>query len=106
MTGWAIFNAVLSVIVFGVLGYKLLVLPDGFSFWERLGMGMIGGGCLLTIGPILWTEPTPYEEWAASLLRVGVAIYFISRMLKHHHANRAMVRQARQYKRDKAPQNP
>lgn len=99
MTGWIIFNVALSITVFGLLAYELLVMPERLPIWERVGVGILGAGCLLTVAPILFHEPTPFEDWAASLLRVGVAIFFFARMTKHAAANRAMVRAARRHKR-------
>lgn len=101
MTGWVIFNVISSIAVFGLLAYELITMPERLPFWERFGVGLIGAGCLLTVAPFLFHEPTPFEDWAISLLRAGVAIFFFSRMVKHSLANREMVKQARRYKRGK-----
>jgi hypothetical protein len=94
---WMVVNAVLSAIVAGIVFYKLVRLPARFTFTERLGMSLIGAGCLMTIGPILSQSATPFEDWAATLLRVGLVVYFTGRMVKHYQANRAAKRQAREH---------
>lgn len=94
---WPILNMTASLIVAAIVGYKLLRRPHAFTTMERVGMGLLGAGSILTIGPIMWTTPTPFEDWSATLLRFGCAIYFVGRMLKHHHNNQAAVRQARRH---------
>ena len=71
---------------------------------ERIGMGLLGTGALLTIGPILWPEASPFEDWSVALFRLGCVIYLFGRLLKHKHANDEMVRQARRYKARQAHQ--
>lgn len=87
-------NIIASLIVAGILTYKLTVRVHKFTCMERLGMGLIGAGSLMTIGPML-AEGTPFDDWTATLLRFGCAIYFIGRLLRHRHNNAAMVKQAR-----------
>ncbi len=85
MSAWAIVNAVLSSVVFGIVAFKLAVWHDRFNAMERFGMGLLGAGCLLTLGPILSDGPTPFEDWSGSLLRVGCTLYFIGRILRHRY---------------------
>lgn len=101
MTAWPIINMTSSLIVAAIVAYKLGWKPDRFSFMERGGMSLVGAGCILTIGPILYVEPTPYEDWSGTLLRIGCAVYFLGRLLKHRHANAAAIRQARAHLRDR-----
>lgn len=97
MTFWMILNAVLSLIAGGFIAYELLVLPQGFSAWERTGVGLIGAGCVMRVAPILWPQDTPFDNWAGSLLLFGLMIFFIARRRKHYQANVAAKRQARQH---------
>ena len=96
---WPILNMISGLIVAAIVAYKLAFKGASFTLTERLGMGLAGAGCILTIGPIMYVEPTPYEDWGGTLLRVGCAIYFVGRMLKHYHNNQAAIRQARRHLR-------
>jgi hypothetical protein len=102
LTLWPVVNVIASFIVALIIAYKLVCLHDRFTHMERAGMGLIGAGALLTIGPLTSTYPTPYEDWSATLLRVGCMIYFIGRILRHKHNNAAAVRQARRHAARKA----
>lgn len=90
-------NIIASLLVAGILTYKLIWRADRFTCMERVGMGLIGGGSILTVGPLMSLAPTPYEDWSATLMRLGLAVYFIGRMLRHQHRNAAAVRQAQKY---------
>jgi hypothetical protein len=83
MTVWAAVNALTGAVACGIIGYKLLLWHSRFNGIERFGMGLLAGGCILTIAPTLWIDPTPFEEWSGALLRTGLAVYFIGRMLHH-----------------------
>lgn len=97
MTIYPLLNIIASLIVAGIIAYKLTARVDKFTVVERLGMGMIGAGSILTIGPLMSVEPTPFEDWSATLLRIGCAVYFYGRMTRHHYNNAAARRQARTY---------
>jgi hypothetical protein len=99
MTIWAVLNVVASLIVAVIVAFKLCRWPDKFTPMERVGMALVGAGSLMTVGPIISFAPTPFEDWSATLLRGGCAIYFIGRMLRHRHLNAAAVRQARSHLR-------
>jgi hypothetical protein len=95
MTFWPIFNAAWSVL--GALALAVLLIRKPFHFTppERAGLSLLAAGMILTIGPILSTAPTPFEDWAASLLRVGGAVFAVGHLARHWLNNRAAVRQAR-----------
>ena len=80
---WPILNACVSMVVGLIMAYKLAFMHERFTAVERVGMGMLGAGSILTIGPILWAHGSPYENWAAFLMRVGICLYFVGRILAH-----------------------
>ncbi len=82
MTVWNLLNAFLSVGIFGIIAYKLLVRRRNFNAYECLGMGLTAAGCIMTVGPILWRDESPFENWAATLMRFGLMVYFIGRMMR------------------------
>jgi hypothetical protein len=86
MIGWLIVNVASSVVVACIVAYKLGAYPDRFSLGEKIGMGLISTGMLLRIGPMLGKSldvASPYDDWSVSLLHVGLAVYFVSRMLRY-----------------------
>lgn len=97
MMFWPVLNMVASLIVAGIVAFKLARKPGNFTPMERFGMAMVGAGSLLTIGPIMSAAPTPFEDWSGTLLRLGCAVYFVGRLLRHRHNNAAAVRQARHH---------
>lgn len=80
---WISINVVLSIVVGVIIAIKLTVWIDRFNCPERVGMGLLGAGCILTIGPILLAHGSPYENWSGSLMRIGLATYFLGRMCRH-----------------------
>lgn len=80
---WPILNTLASVVAAAIITYKLACLHDHFSRVELAGLSLIGAGLILTIGPILSTAPTPFEDWSGTMIRVGLSVYFVGRMLTH-----------------------
>lgn len=94
---WPILNVACGAIVAVILAYRLAIEPHTLTTMERVGMGLFGAGCILTIGPIISVAPTPYEDWSATLLRIGGAVFFIGQLLRHRHLNAAARRHARRH---------
>lgn len=94
---WNIVNAIGSVGLAAVLSYMMIIWGNAYNFPERLGMGLMGGSVILTITPLLTTEPAPFDGWATALLRFGAILYFAARLyrlVKHRHANTKAKRDA------------
>lgn len=88
MMGWVVINIVSAVIVAMIVAYKLGGYADSFNLGERLGMGLIATGMLLRVGPIisrnLWDMRSPFDDWSTLVLHVGLAIYFVARLVRVH----------------------
>jgi hypothetical protein len=95
MMFWPVTNMVASLIVAAILVYKLGWKACSFTPIERFGMAAIGAGCIMTIGPLMSVHPTPFEDWAATLLRIGCAVYFVGRLTRHRYNNWSARRRAR-----------
>lgn len=91
---WASFNAFCSIIVAIILTFDLGYMHEKFTPIERVGMGILGGSMVLSIGP-LWVSNSPFEDWSSGLLRLGCAIYFVGRMTRHKYNNWAQIRSMR-----------
>jgi len=86
MMAWIVVNVVASVTVAAIVTYKLAWLHDRFTRVEMAGMGMLGAGFVLSIAPIIQRGlndgKTPFDDWVTTLIRFGVATYFIGRMMR------------------------
>lgn len=81
---WAVINIFAGMVVACLVSYLLGAHGHRFNIIERVGMGLMGGGSVLTIGPILTrsilTGASPYDDWSGLLLRVGCAIVLLGVM--------------------------
>lgn len=94
---WPVINVIAGAICTAIIIYKLSVKLDRFTRMEQVGMGMTAAGMVLTVGPLIAHDPTPYDDWSGTLLRVGIAVYFIGRQLRHRHNNASARRAARRH---------
>lgn len=86
-------NVLASLVVFCIVAFKLAMHPDKFTWIERVGMGMLAAGCILTVGPITF-KPSPFDDWSSVLMRFGAAVYFVGRLTRHQVNNWQMRRDA------------
>ncbi len=77
---WSCLNVMLSSVVGAVVAVSLFRWPEAFNCPQRVGLGLLGAGCVMTIGPIMIPQGSPFESWSASLFRLGCAIFFIGWM--------------------------
>lgn len=84
-----VINVLASLIVFSIIAYKLTAFPERFTWVERVGMGLLAAGCVMTIGPIT-ADQSPFDGWSTMLMRFGAAVYFIGRMTRHWHNKRGL----------------
>jgi len=85
-------KVLLTLIIFGVIAYKMGRHHDKFTWIERTGMGFIGGGSMMLIAPIT-LKPSPFDDWAMTLFLFGNALYFVGRLTRHWLRNRQMQNQ-------------
>jgi len=90
-------NVVASLIVYGIIAYKLIVQTTKFTPIESIGMGIMAAGCMMTIGPITF-KPSPFDDWSPTLMRVGAAVYFVGRITRHRWNNYRARRQAERWR--------
>ncbi|HEX8554297.1 MAG TPA: hypothetical protein VF695_06285 [Sphingomonas sp.] len=75
MSGWFILSGIVGIGIAFMAAYKLIFFQEMFRVWERIGLGLIAGCSLMSVPPALVEAATPFDEWAASGLRVGLALY-------------------------------
>lgn len=93
MIAWSILNIITAIIPALIIVFKLTAYPDFFTPLERCGMGLTGTALVLRCAPILAKgaelPPTPFDDWATTLMGIGLTMYFIGRLLRRLHKSGA-----------------
>jgi len=95
-----VLNVIASLTVFCIASYKLIWRPRAFTWVERLGLGLLAAGCIMTIGPLTF-KPSPFDDWSIALFRIGCATYFIGRLTRHKLNNALARKQALQWRQER-----
>jgi len=78
---------------------KVTLLRDTLEAEERHGLGIMAGGCILTMAAAL--DPTgPFEGWAAVVPAFGLFLFIrkrVNRDLAHLRRNAEQARRSRDY---------
>jgi hypothetical protein len=84
---------VLSIVALSMIaGYR-----ERFVLMERQGLALVAGSGPLAAHAFVFRGYSPYDEWAPLLFIAGVAMVFVSsllRIIRHDAANKAAVRGA------------
>lgn len=94
---WPILNIIFGLVVAGIITYRLGWTYKTLTQMERSGMGFIGAAMFLNIAPLISSNPTPYEDWGGTLLRLGCTLFFFGQLLRHRDNNKETVRQAKRH---------
>lgn len=101
MNTWEIINAILRLILTGLVIYKLSQFREFANIWERMGLGMMGGGSFLTIGILIEGPRSPFDGWAVTVLTLGMVLLIGGRTwrdMKHERANREQLEYAKEWR--------
>lgn len=79
---WDICLVGTSLTVALLAAVKLALWHRQFNAVERYGLGILGAGCLMTLGPILATG-SPFDQWAPFLFRIGVLLLMIGHIMRY-----------------------
>lgn len=93
-------QVIACLIVFGIIVYKLTALVEKFTWVERIGMAGIAAGAMMVIAPVTF-KPSPYDDWAFTMMLVSQAVYFIGRMTRHRLNNHVARRQAERWRHER-----
>lgn len=93
------FSAMMRVGVSALMAWVLIRIGHLLNVVERIGLGLIGGSCLMTAVVIYADQrySTPFDTWAGFLLGAGMVLFFtgfVSRKLKHERNNTATIMRA------------
>lgn len=83
MSAWTLSSLVSFVLIGALVGIKLAVWHRRFSWAERLGLGLIGAGSIMTIGPLLTPGGSPFVDWAPLLRNVGLILLFTGHIIRY-----------------------
>jgi hypothetical protein len=100
MTGFMIINVIGRLVVTALVIVEVALFRERNNMFERLGMGLMGGGSFLTVPVILYPQNTPFDGWSTSILTWGVICFLgggLYRRWKHKRANDQAVSQSKQY---------
>lgn len=99
---WDILNSLGRLMLTLIVIYKLSQFREMMIPIERLGLGMMGAGSLLTISIIWERTRSPFDGWAVTVMTVGAVLFVAGRTWRdrrHQRANDALVRQAEHWGR-------
>lgn len=86
---WDIINSVARALVTIVCAYKLVRFYDMMIQVERVGLGFMASGSLMTV-PIIWQgHHSPFDGWAVSVMTIGLATFLVGRTWRDRRHQRA-----------------
>jgi hypothetical protein len=84
-----IINSLARAIVTFVCVYKLYRFHDMMIPAERIGLGFMASGSLMTV-PIIWQgHHSPFDGWAVSVMTIGLAVFLGGRTWRDRRHQRA-----------------
>ncbi len=86
MTVLQIISATLGAVAATSIASSLIFNWLHLNTCERIGAGISGAGLVLTIGPTLYTEGTPFDVWSGAVLRLGLVLFMIGRFMRWREA--------------------
>lgn len=103
---WDIINSIARAVVTLVCAYKLFKFYDMMIQPERIGLGFMASGSLMTV-PIIWQgHHSPFDGWAVSVMTIGLAVFLAGRTWRDRRHQRANDKQVAWYQahiRSKGP---
>ena len=104
---WDILNSLWRIMVTMIAVYKLTQFAGQMINMERIGLGMMASGSIMTI-PIIWEgQRSPFDGWAVSVMTVGMIVFLAGRTWRdrrHQRANDEMIRRGIEWQRQRSGQ--
>lgn len=102
---WDIINSIARALVTLVCVYKLYRFYDMMIQPERIGLGFMASGSLMTV-PIIWQgSRSPFDGWAVSVMTIGLAVFLAGRTWRDRRHQRANDQQVAIWEAHKAGRN-
>lgn len=95
-----IIHAVCRLILTAIIVVKITRFGETLNPVERVGLGMMGGAGLLTIGVIWERQESPFADWSPLIFTIGAILLLAGRTWRdwrHEHRNITARQQARDY---------
>lgn len=97
---WELLNSLGRILLTIIVMVKVTRFGETLNPVERVGLGMMGGGSLLTVNVIWEHQASPYSDWATSLVTYGAVLFLAGRTWRdwrHEYRNITARQQARAY---------
>jgi len=99
-----IISSILRVALACVMAYGLYRFDHILNIVERIGMGVLGGMCLMTIFVVMDVKKqgTPFDDWAGLGYVAGMLIFFSGffyRKMRHDRNNKLQIKMWEEHKR-------
>lgn len=99
---WDILNSLWRVLLVLVVAYKLTQFREMMIAAERIGLGLMGGGSLMTVSIIWEHRASPFDGWAVSVMTIGAVVFLMGRTWRDRRHQRANDRQIQYWEAHKA----
>lgn len=95
---WELLNSLGRLLLTLIVVVKVTRFGTTLNAVERIGMGFMGGGSLLTINVIWERQASPFSDWSTTLITYGAVLFLCGRTWRdwrHEHRNIRAIEQAR-----------
>lgn len=101
---WDIVNSIGRVLLTIIVVIKVTRFGLTLNKVERVGLGLMGSGSLLTVNVIWDMRESPFWGWSVSLITYGAVLFIAGRTWRdwrHEHRGMKATEQARQHLRQR-----
>ncbi|WP_398457441.1 hypothetical protein [Sphingomonas albertensis] len=97
-----IINSIARALLTVLIVYKLIRFHDMMIAPERMGLGLMASGSMMTV-PIIWEGTrSPFDGWAVSVMTIGAVVFLAGRTWRDRKHQRANDRQVAYWEAHKA----
>lgn len=82
-TWWDALSIVCRVLMATAIPTILFWFHARYSTIERIGMGIAGGCCLLTVSIVIEGDDSPFSDWGGALFALGLSVYWVAKLADH-----------------------
>lgn len=94
---WDIINSMIRLALVFVVVYKLYEFRQLANRAEQLGLGLMGGGGLMTVPGIWEGARSPFDGYSVTILTFGILLFIMGRTwrdYRHARANKQLINMA------------
>lgn len=97
---WELVNSLGRLLLTVIVVVKVTRFGTTLNVTERLGMGLMGAGSLMTINVIWERQASPFSDWSTTIITYGAVLFLAGRTWRdwrHEHRNITAREQARRH---------